>query len=59
MPKRGCIWCTLARSRVAWSMRNTRADSELAPERALSAAKKIEVGLNGLQNVTLEVTDPR
>ncbi len=33
--------------------------SETALEAALSAAKKIEVGLNGLQNVTLEVTEPR
>jgi hypothetical protein len=30
-----------------------------ALERALSAAKKIEVGPNGIQNVTLEVTDVR
>ena len=33
--------------------------SETALEPALSAAKKIEVGPNGLQNVTLEVTDLR
>ena len=33
--------------------------SNAAVERALSAAKKIEVGPNGVQNVTLEVTDLR
>ena len=33
--------------------------SNAAVERALSAAKKIEVGPSGLQNVTLEVTDLR
>jgi protocatechuate 3,4-dioxygenase beta subunit len=33
--------------------------SNAAFERALSAAKKIEVGPNGIQNVTLEVTDLR
>ena len=35
------------------------ATSTAALERALSAAKKIEVGPSGLQNVTLEVTDLR
>jgi hypothetical protein len=33
--------------------------SNAAVDRALSAAKKIEVGPNGIQNVTLEVTDLR
>ncbi len=33
--------------------------SNAALERALSAAKKIEVGPNGLQNVTLDLTDLR
>jgi len=35
------------------------ATSNAAVERALIAAKKIEVGPNGVQNVTLEITDLR
>jgi hypothetical protein len=33
--------------------------SNAAVERALAAGKKIEVGPNGVQNITLEVTEPR
>jgi hypothetical protein len=35
------------------------ATNQAALERALAAAKKVEVGPNGIQNVTLEVTDLR